>query len=271
LKPVVEELKLYGQITIVPDQNLMELPFETFPYPLGNSTNKSYFIENKIISYRFSTLNRNYSKTILIPNYSEEFFGIAPFDQNDSSFHSLGGSAREIIEITNLYKSKQLPASSLVGNCATYLNFINTNLNSKILHFSTHSVINNQSIHLSFLELFRGGSQFQLYLPVLASMPLSNELLLLNACETGGNLIDSSTGFVSFVRSLSGSFIQNYICTLWKIYDEPSYSFTMGFYSKLLSGHNYSSALALTKRLFIQSNMYNYPVFWSPFILYENN
>ncbi|MFA5816507.1 MAG: CHAT domain-containing tetratricopeptide repeat protein [Bacteroidales bacterium] len=271
IDPLSDILKLFNNITIIPDENLTEIPFESLPYKKDNTIPIHYFVEIKNISYRFSILKRNYSNIRPIHKYSKDFFGIVPYEQNDSLFHNLNGSAREINDITNLFKTRNLNASSLVGSNATYLNFTNSNFDSRILHFSTHSFINNHSSNLSFLELFPVNNQFYLFLPVLSSIPFRNELLLLNACETGSNLIDSSTGFVSFIRSLSNISIQNYICTLWKIYDEPSYGFIMSFYENILKGLNYSSALTLAKRYFIQSDIYKYPLFWSPFILYENN
>jgi len=271
LFPITEMIKLFDNITIIPDQKLIEIPFETLHDPNAISLHKDYLVENNYISYRFSILNRNYSNKNPLEKYSEEFLGIAPFEQNDSSMHNLSGSTREIIDITNLFLTKTLKASNLIGKKATYNNLTNSNFDSKILHFSTHSFVNRQNSSLSFLELFPVSNQFYLFLPVLSCIPFRNELLMLSACETGSNLINSSTGFVSIIRSMSNISIRNYICTLWKIFDVPSYDFIMNFYDKVLIGYSYSQALTLAKRNFIQSDAYNNLLFWSPFILYENN
>lgn len=271
LDPVIELIKQCNKIGVIPDEYLTEIPFETLTFHLADFPQRQYLIEFKDISYRFSILNRNYSNILPVINYSKDYFGIVPYSQNDTSLHNLSGSAREIIEITNLFNTKNLNASSLIGKNATYKNLLKSNFNAKITHFSTHSFINPVSSNLSFLELYPINNQIYLFLPVLSSIPFQNDLLILNACETGTNLLGSSTGFVSFIKSMLNISIHNYIGTLWNIYDEPSYAFTMNFYENLLNGLNYSDALTTVKRKFIQSNLYKYPLFWSPFILYENN
>jgi len=272
IQPIADSLKLHNDICIIPDESLSEIPFESLQLPEDNYQPKKYLVESKAVSYRFSIQNRNYLNVMRNRIYSRDFFGIAPFEQNESSFHNLSGSAREISDITNFFSLRGLKAYSLAGRNATFYNFTTSeNFDSKILHFSTHSFKNNKSSQMSFLELFPGNDQPNLYLNVLSSIPFHNDLLLLNACETGSNLMEPSTGFVSFIRSLSNISVQNFICTLWKIYDESSYSFAVSFYNYYLNGFNYKTALTLAKRDFLKSNTYNCPIFWSPFILYENN
>lgn len=265
LESLSDKVNLQKNITIIPDQYLTEIPFEALPF------HNAYFIETKNISYRFTVLKRNYSNISITNKYANDFFAIAPFTQSDTSYHNLNASAKEITDITDLFNARKLNAFYLIGNNATYANFKNRTFNSKVFHFATHSYINNHSSDLSFLELFPTNDQLGLFLPALSSIPFCNELLVLNACETGSNLINASTGFVSFIRNLSNIAIQNYICTLWKIFDKPSHDFILKFYQNVLNGCNYNEALSQAKRAFINSTMYNYPLFWSPFILYENN
>ena len=91
--------------------------------------------------------------------------------------------------------------------------------------------------------------------------PINSILLVLEICLA---LTPSFT-------IISGLSIKNCICTLWKVYDNPSYTFIMDFYDKVLKGYSYSKALTNVKRELIRSDKYYYPLFWSPFILYETN
>lgn len=270
LLPVSYLIDTYENITIIPDEILTEIPFETLPYPANELSNNRNLVEKKNIDYRFTVLNRNFSHKQFTTSYSVDFIGITPFEPTATSLNNLNGSAREIADIANLYRDGNLNASALIGDSATYENFANISLDSRIIHFATHAVIDKQSSQLSFLELFPENNQNTLFLPVLAGMPFRSELLLLNACGTGRNMIEPSTGFVSFIRSVSSLSVKNYICTLWNIYDEPSYDFIINFYKKVLEGFSYSNALTLTKRDFINSENYNNPIFWSSFLLYEN-
>lgn len=268
--PISKTLSSYQSISIIPDQDLTGIPFESINVPNSNKSISSYLIDNKYISYRFTILTRNYSNINNPQQYTKEFFGITPFEPQDTSYHNLKGSAKEVIEIADLFHENNLSATILMGNNATYDNISKSNFDSRILHLSTHTFINNKSTHLSYLELFPFHNQISLFLPILSIIPFHNDLILLNSCETASNLIDQNAGVISFIRNLSSISIRNYICTLWKIYDEPSHLFIIQFYMKVLQGFSYSQALALAKREFIHSENYYHPVFWSPFILYEN-
>jgi CHAT domain-containing protein len=270
LDPNIEKLSLFDNIVFIPDELLNEIPFEAIPCKYSDSKMVRFLVEEKNISYRFSILTRNYSGKYFTESYSKEFIGIAPSGLNDTSFHNLEGSLNEISAITKLYHSRSLRALSFVGEEANYLNFSNFCLNSKVLHISTHSFVNEQRQGLSFLELFPSGDSANLLLPLLSSIPLRNNLLVLSSCETGKNILGSSTGLVSFLRCISNISINNYICTLWKIFDKPSQAFMIHFYLNILNGKNYCESLSSAKRSFIKSESYNHPMFWSPFVIYEN-
>jgi CHAT domain-containing protein/Tfp pilus assembly protein PilF len=271
LEPFADEISKYKNLIIMPDEVLNEIPFEALKIRGNESRSKNYIVESKNISYRFSFLRRNYSNAITNDLYSTDFLGIAPYVKNDTSSNSLNGSANEVINITMLYKAKAQSASCLVGKEATYLNFSSGCLDAKILHISTHSFINKPQASLSFLELFPTGDNSNLLFPVFPSIPFHSDLLLLNSCETGVNLLNPNTGYVSFIRGLSNISVNNYLCTLWRIYDDPSYAFIMNFYANLLDGKDYRESLSKTKRDFIHSNIFSHPKFWAPFIIYENN
>lgn len=271
LDPIMENLADYRKIVFIPDEGLAGIPLETLSVITQPTLVSHYLIENKDISYRFSILNRNYSQLPITRNHEVDFFGIAPFSVEDYPSNNLSGSAREIFEINLLYIKNSLKSKSFIGKEATYENLINGPVSSRVMHLSTHSDINKLNSNFSFLELFNSNSESSLYFPVLSSIPFNNDLMILNACDSGKNMVSSSTGFVSFLRGLLNNSTQNYICTLWKIYDEPSYYFIKGFYDNLLKGNSYNKSLALAKRNFIKSKTYNDPIFWSSFILYENN
>jgi len=271
LNPISTQISKYKYISFIPDTWLYEIPFESLPFQNNSQTDSKYLVESKNITYRFTVLRRNYSNRPNITNYSSDYLGIAPFDSIDIKSNNLGGAAKEINYITHLFNSRNLTASSLLGKDATYNNISAATLNSKILQISTHSIINEMDLQLSFLELSPTIGQIPLNLSILPGLPLHNELLLIDACETGKNLIDPTTGFFSFLRSILNISIENYICTLWKVYDEPTYNFIISFYGFLLNGNNYSDSLTFAKRKFLYSNQLNHPIFWSPFILYENN
>ncbi len=271
LNPVINLIKYSDKITFIPDESLSGIPFETLSINRIPNQKDPYLIEIKDISYRFSILNRNYSNLQVNKTHEYEFFGIAPYAVDDSSFQNLNGSAKEIFDINQLYINESLNSCYFIGENATYNNFVNGPLNAKILHLSTHSKINKSNSTFSCVELFPSKNESSLFFPVLTSLPFDNDLLILNACDSGSNIVSSSTGFVSFLRGILNITICNYICTLWKIYDEPSYFFIKDFYKYHLKGNSYSKSMAFSKRQFINSKTYKDPIFWSSFILYEND
>jgi CHAT domain-containing protein/tetratricopeptide (TPR) repeat protein len=271
LSPIKERIVNFDDITIITDDLITEIPFETLPWYQSRLLKHEYFLETKDISYRHTLLKRNNQKSSLAKVYTQDFFGIAPFELKDTTHHNLNGSAKEIYDINDIFDSFNLSTKYLIGKDATFNNFIIQSLNSRILHFSTHSNLNESNSSLSFLELFPIERQSYLNFYQLSNIPFHNDLLILNACESGKNLLTSSTGNISFIKGLFNSDINNYICTLWKIYDDPACVFILDFYKILMEGENYKKSLSLAKRNFIKSKTFNDPIFWSSFVLYENN
>jgi CHAT domain-containing protein len=269
LNPIKDQLEQYNVLTFVPDGFLKEIPFEALA--LNSVKSDNYLVLSKVISYRFSCLNRKFLNSTSTSAYLLDFLGISPNSEQSTNDENLTESYREIHDVSDYLTKNHFHTLSLIGDEATFSNFLKSGLNAKIIHISAHTSINSNRSQLSFIDLFNHQSDTALFLPSLAFLPINCEILVLNACETERNIVDSNTGFVSFIRSTCNSQIENYICSIWKIYDNPTYHFSLIFYKYLNNGHTYMDAITHAKREMILSNTLNYPAFWAPFILYENN
>ncbi len=271
IEPISDLIKDLPSLIIIPSDIIMEIPFETLRCTGPQLKKGKYFIEGIDLCYKVSFLNRNYSNLNKLGDYKYDFIGIAPFEINDTIKNNLNGSINEIIEIQQLLANNKYKTNAYLGKEATSETFIKGCLNAKILHISTHSRINRKYSNFSKLELYPFENELSLSIPVISTLPFNNELIVLNSCESNKNLVNKTDGFVSFFHAILNPYVSNYICTVSKIYDEPSHIFILDFYNNLINGESYRQSLAHSKRNFINSELYHDPIFWSSFLLYENN
>jgi len=276
-------------IIFIPDDILNFLPFETL---LTKKEKNGWLIKNFKIAYAPSVsslreiihrkkLNEKKPQMDILA-LGDPYFGsletggngndaIKEFFSNPSiNIFRLKYSGRELDEISTLFaKSKQ---KIFKGEYASKEQLKNNNLEEfKIIHFATHSIIDDKnpsrsSIVLSFKDQNEDGF---LQVREIYNLKLNSDLVTLSACETGlGELIQGEgIGIECLNRAFFCAGTSAVLMSLWAVNDQASCQLMERFYRHLKSSESIMDASRKVKLEMIDSNVLSHPYYWAGFIV----
>ena len=260
-------------LIILPDGVIGTLPFEAFIHmdSEGDSyKDHSFLIKDYAIAYDYSaTLLVNRSRSTKDLDESILLFAPVNFDSNEVQMASLPDSEKEVKEIKHLFggmgaelKVKQFASESFIKSdeLGKY----------KYLHFATHGQVNESKPELSRIFLSPTGDEDgSLYSGEIYNIKINADLVTLSACETGLGKIAKGEGIVGLSRALQYAGANNLIVSLWAVADESTSKLMIKFYEQHL--HNnynaYNPSLRRAKLDLLNSEEYQSPYYWAPFIL----
>lgn len=285
-KPV--EAYLDGtEIFIIPDQNLFNLNFEVLLKPSENEE-PHYLIYDYTISYLISSTTayqyKNLKRTgsggllAMAPGFSDDLKSDYIKQLKDSSFydmHYLKRIQQPFAVQTASDAAGIFSGRSFVSNEATERNFKSEADKYQIIHFGTHTEINNLSPLLSRLVLSQNNisnseeDDGYLHVYEIYNTPLRAELAVLTACETGIGKASASEGMLSLAHSFAYAGCPSIVMSLWQIDEKTSATISHEFYKNLASGISKNEALRQAKISFIKSNSseLSAPYYWSGMVL----
>lgn len=271
-----EELKdkLPEEVVIIPDGELLNLPFEVLlTNNMSDDTNfKSlpYLIREKTISYNGSLTQYLSSDEDTI---GQNYHGYAPVyvkgdtDQSPTKLLPLKSNIEEIESCASLFIGKKF-----VGDQASVDNFKSNLGDINILHLATHTYINDRvplDSYLSFSNSERDVEN-KLYAHEIVEMDINADLVVLSACETNvGEQIDGE-GIRGIARSFFTAACRNLLITNWLVDDNSSNKIVYNFLKGIKEGVNPASSLRASKLGFIAScsNVHAHPSYWAPYTYY---
>ena len=195
---------------------------------------------------------------------------VAGISESNQGFDALPGVKEELMRI-----STQLSSQLLLNDSFTEANLQNQlqKTNAPIVHLATHGQFGstpedtfiaswNQRIQVNELEsILRDRTKSQV-------TPI--ELMVLSACETATGDKRATLGMAGMaVRSGARSTL----ATLWSVKDESTTRLIDKFYQQLVSSQlhpNKAEALRQAQLSLIESEDFNHPFYWSPFVLVGN-
>lgn len=279
IKPAEGYLNGSGKIIIVPDGILNYLPFEALVYDRENA---KYLVEKYSISYlpSASFLDPKIRKKTAAKKLDFLGFGNPSFSldyETGEQVSSLRGNilpplkftAQEIGDIGRLWR----------GNKKIYLekdaNEFNAKQNMKdynYIHFATHGLLDEANPLFSGIVLAlpdpTGKEDGYLETHEIFNIPLSAELVVLSACETGLGKIQRGEGVIGLTRAFMYAGALNIVVTLWSVDDRATSILMKSFYGNMLTANKTKAeALRSAKLELIMQKEYAHPYFWAPFIL----
>jgi CHAT domain-containing protein len=255
LSQAAEFLHPYRNVCIIPHGPLHLLPFQACISPAGN-----YFVEDHTIFYAPSV--SVYGKSLDERSYSaKDFMAVALGDLSLGDFSGLPGTTREVEEISRLFKDpmvryeKQSTETFVVENAADY----------RILHFSTHGMMNSAQPLFSFVLLSPTETEDGfLTVSEVFGLDLSARLVTLSACETGLASISAGDDLVGMSRAFLYAGASSVVVSLWSVADQPTAYLMTRFY-EYQKDHSLSEALTMAQREVMKK--YHAPYYWAPFQL----
>jgi CHAT domain-containing protein len=251
-------------LTIIPDNFLNYLPFESLQNPYSND----YFVAQTNITYNASIalwyLHNKQTQT----NSSVKLATFAPIYENtiynNTQFPNLPYAKTEATSIVNLFDGR-----AFIGQHATKNNFLIQNKSYSVLHCSMHSVLYDNDFNQSYL-LFANAQP--MYFNELYTKAIPAEMVVLSACNTGAGKLVEGEGIMSLSRAFTYAGVKSTVVSLWQVPDKETSEIMLLFYEELKKGLSKHVALANAKQHFIKANpLKRHPYFWSGFILIGNN
>jgi CHAT domain-containing protein len=246
------------KIIIVPDDSLLNLPFEALSINDSSNLSKSYLINFTEISYlqSFSILDK--IKQIR-HKASKKILAIAPYQFQDAQLQDLIRS-KEAVKSLNKYYSTDI----LIGDSAIKKTFYEKSRDYEIIHLNTHAGFDSisESPWISFRKE-------KLTLDELYGIDNQAELVILDACKTNEGTIASGEGMLSLSRGFFNNGSKSVLASLWNVNEKAGNDIIATFYNELEQGKTKSKALQLAKINYLKEHQFSeiLPYYWASFTL----
>ena len=269
-----------NSIILMADGYLHQLPLDVLPIEEPESSfsygSARYLIE-KVDTRHLNHLGELFVKSAPQKEFRYDFsgFGVADF-QNEQTGRDLITLPRAPDEIKSISENltRFSRKEAFTDHEATPESFRMTAGNSRILHMATHTEISEDDPLFTRIPLLPENGPDdptnQIFAYELFDLNLSNELIMLNSCESGGDRTIQGSGIMGISRALHYAGAQSLILNAWSVNDQFAADFANAFYTHINNGETKSRALQLAKIDFIKESNAN-PHFWGPYILNGNN
>ncbi|HMQ47062.1 MAG TPA: CHAT domain-containing protein [Saprospiraceae bacterium] len=280
LAPVLSE-KDSGQLTIIPDQTLNYLPFETllrqpFRQPQVNYSQPDYLLRHFQLNYGFSAaLLLKATTSAEPPPASVKYLAFAPFYDNslatnttrdDAGITPLPGTRREIETLAKHFKA----GAHFQGSAATEAEFKKQVAQYDLIHLATHGLADHQNplySKLLFQKLSDGGEDGQLHTYELYNMLLRARLVVLSACETGYGQFVQGEGVMSLASGFLHTGCSAITMSLWEAQDVATSMIMDAYYAALAQGVPKCEALRQAKLQYLAlPGVQKHPYYWAAFV-----
>jgi CHAT domain-containing protein len=280
---IEEDILQLSKLTIIPDQLLLKLPFESLTIP---KTNK-LIIEHLAINYHYSIATWYSSKKSKAKTYPQNpILAIAPVFSDNLNINELSAyyntdntrsetllpllsSKDEILGISELFSSKKLKPTVLIGSDASEENTRKLINQYNIVHIASHAMVNTENpersgIYFNCSQEKTSDSFFSL--GEVTSENIQANLVVLSSCNSAIGDIIEGEGIIALPRGFIQAGVPNVIASLWKVHDEKTKNLMLAFYKHLLEKKlSYPEALRQAKLDCIKLGFL--PIDWAGFIL----
>jgi CHAT domain-containing protein len=252
------------EFIIFPDGSLRLIPFEALVVDLQNNITSykelDYLISHNSISYLHSVKASILSKKLILGDKNEIAIFNPKYDGNENLnwTNNEAESIKDNFEI-DLYEDHN--ASKDV--------FLNVSSQFRFIHFAGHAELNDEKPLSSYLRFTESkSSDSHLTCSEIYKLPISCEMIVLSACETGKGAYHKGEGMISLARAFFYAGAKSVIMSLWKANDHTTSLIMRDFYAELSQGKQKHLALQKAKIKYLdKSNEINsHPFYWSTFI-----
>ena len=274
-------------IIFMPDDILHILPFETL---ITSKEGNDWLIKDYKIAYApsISSLreiaerknsNRHKPRMDLLA-FGDPDFGTLETDENGRDifqvffssrsfgFFRLEFSGLEISRISSLFKTKKRTVFQRKEASEEQLKSNDLD-NYKIIHFATHSIIDERRPLRSSIVLRLDKDPEEdgfLQMREVYNIKLNADLVTLSSCQTGLGELLRGEGIEGINRAFFYAGSSSILMSLWPVNDEASCQLMERFYTHLCSSNSIMDALRKAKLEMIESDVLSHPYYWAGFI-----
>ncbi|TKK71891.1 CHAT domain-containing protein [Ilyomonas limi] len=259
VQPFAGDINDITSLVIIPDQNLINVPFEAF-----QKANSKYLIQDYTITYQYALPFLQKESLTLDKDKAIAF---APF-ANSNTNATMSVLPSSVKEISRFPKHAQL-----LNKAATKDTFLFVAGNASAIHLATHAAVNFQepeNSYIAFYKQSKADSGYKIFAHELYNLQLRHtKFVFLSACETGSGKVSRSEGSLSLSRAFAFAGCPNVITSLWKAEDKSTAYISEHFYRYIDKGYTYALALQKAKTDLLADELmsqFHSPAYWSHLI-----
>lgn len=273
----------YAQWIISGDKDLIDIPFDIILTREDSASqsykNLSYLFKDKIISYALSATQLNTVPIKAKRKYA--YTGYAPSYSSSDTVLNEDMNVRSAIPFLPLYQNVNEISSSvnIMGGLhfsneeATERLFKKNAMESNIIHLAMHTLIDPEVPSKSYLKFSDHDLQSEdskLHTYEIAQMNLSNDLIVLSACETNTGTDNAGDGIKGIAKSFQLAGSPNIVMSQWLVDDASASKIIFDFFTNVNEGKSFAESLTLSKRNYLQecTMTKSFPAFWATFSYY---
>ena len=256
------------ELVIVPDGPLCLAPFAAFLDSESKYLSESMrlrFLPSLMCMKLINASPEEYhqkSGALLVGNPCLEAFTTL---LGENKFSPLPFAEKEVKMI-----GEMLDIHPLTGKEATKAEVLKRIGSVAVVHIAAHGKIDTGEIALApnpERKYKRPEEQdFRLTIPDVQAAKLRAKLVVLSCCHSAQGKV-SSEGVVGIARAFLGAGARSVLVALWSIEDEATVEFMRSFYQNLKDGNSASVSLNRAMKCLRESENFNAPRFWAPFVL----
>jgi CHAT domain-containing protein/tetratricopeptide (TPR) repeat protein len=262
--PVERWIKPQSEVTIIPDEELCGLNFETL---VVSSPKPHYWIEDVSVTNASSAVLlatrpgniAEHPKALLLIGNPNSPASYPPLPHAGEEMHLIQAHFRPAEE-TLISGAGATPGAYLQASPENYA----------LIHFVAHGTASRASALDSAVVLSDDGKSHNLYARDIATTRLHARLVTISACDSAGNRIYSSEGLVGLSWAFLRAGAQRVIAALWEVNDASTPQLMDHMYAAIAAGEEPARALREAKLSLLRSeSVYSRPYYWAPFVLYQ--
>jgi len=237
IEPIADKLPTdpNAHVIFIPQQSLLMIPFSPLQDELGN-----YLLEKHTILTvpAIMVLDITRRSQVNIPESLQQWLVVGNPHPMPGEFSPLPAAEQEAQAIASLVNTQ-----AITGEVATKAEIVPQMSASRVIHFATHGIFDEQrgwesAIALAPTQTDNGWLTAQ----EILDLNLTAELVVLSACNTGRGSI-SGDGLASLSSALISSGASSVIVSLWSIPDSPTAFLMQEFYANLQQNSDKAQAL----------------------------
>ncbi|WP_299887361.1 CHAT domain-containing tetratricopeptide repeat protein [uncultured Lacinutrix sp.] len=239
-------------LVIIPGTIFQNIPFEALNV---DKNALKYLIEENDISYTYS-MSFSDKNNEVVRNTTKDFVGFSPVEFENKNLITLDNTEEEVVAINDI-----LDGEIYTHKKSSKKTFIESGLNSKIIHLATHAN-SSQKPEIYF-------TRDTLKLHELYTLRNNADLVVLSACETNLGAIKKGEGVFSLARGFFYSGSNAVVSSLWNVNDTSTSFLMKNFYENLKNKQSKVKALNNAKRQYLSEHKLSEksPYYWASFIL----
>ena len=277
LAPVEDQLQQAGQVIVVPDGVLFELPFEVLinsetaegtPWqdvPFLARSLAPVYVPSASVFLRLSRPRSVQHSRDLVA------FGDPPYDELEGrTLPPLPNTRSEVLAVSSRVDKKRRVVYLGADASETMLKKEINSGSSRIVHLATHGLVDPMEPAASSVVLApdpEAGEDGYLYALEILALPFETDLVVVSACETATGKIGRGEGVVGLSRSFLAAGSRAVVASLWAVSDESTAELMQNFYESMIKDKQTAAdALNEARLAMMNDSKYAHPFHWSAFV-----